>query len=1085
MSENTVTIPDAWRRSLHPRRGGTPGPEIKIGPSAVRAMRKLIDGTDGAVKRFLDGGIGAEELTEAAWRHLSGTPDPSGAAAIATIVAMTVRESPQTVHRIFVDAWAAEHGLGFAACAALELSRMGGRRGRTGNHEVFGVVRGSGVNGTEPETLRRVRCLLAAADDASYADAVERLAAHRETWAARWVATYLVPARRDWLEEQLASDEEIKRADRWMMLCSVDRADLLGDPPLLLDGREANRGVLATMVDAMGADLLPFLLRNLGRPYLGAPLQKIYLETIAVLPSDAAFQAILDRLERKHARPALVAAMERFPVRALRLLAASEASGAEALLKEHVAANAEAVQAALPELPDEVREVVEPLAAASVRVPSAPDDALPVALLTPPWERTFRRPVLTGLEPPAARIIWADGERDEWLASDVSRISEPVKPDWQSLAAGSTSQIIQVLVHGPDEVVRPLLGGFEGVSRWDTDEWMRLLIARHELDAHPLAVRIAQKGPRCAPLLMPFLSADAALLMADGLGRKATADTARAWFDRHGIAAAPYLVPAALGKAPKPQRAAEQALREIGGDVTAAARAAFGDDAADAIGELLGAHPAETGLVKPPKIGDWADPAVLPQVLLRDRAAALPPDATARLIQLTALPVSYGTDEVKAVCDTASLAEFGWALFQKWRDMGAPSKDGWALTQLGRTGDDGTVRRLTPVIRAWPGEGGHKYAVNGLDVLAEIGTDVALMHLHGISEKVKFQGLKTRAQEKIAEVADRLGLGTDQLADRLVPTFGLDAAGTLRLDYGPRVFTVGFDEHLKPYVTDDQGKPRKALPKPGAKDDPVLAPAAHQAFTALKKDVRTVAAGLLRRFESAMATRRRWAPDDFQRFVVEHPLTWHVARRLVWITFGDSAEGGGVAFRIAEDRTLAGIDDDALTLPATAEVEVAHPLTLGDALPAWSEVFADYEILQPFPQLSRPVHTLADDERESERLHRFEGVTVDVRRLLGLVRHGWQRGEPQGGGNEMWMSYPVTPGRHVVLALYPGISAMEFDATGDRQTIERVWLGIEPDDHHFRVTKDAPLRFGDLDPVAASEIVATLTALTSPEEGHG
>ena len=62
--------------------------------------------------------------------------------------------------------------------------------------------------------------------------------------------------------------------------------------------------------------------------------------------------------------------------------------------------------------------------------------------------------------------------------------------------------------------------------------------------------------------------------------------------------------------------------------------------------------------------------------------------------------------------------DFAWALFQRWQAAGYPAKESWALDALALLGDDETVRRLTPMIRAWPGEGGHARAVAGLDVLA-------------------------------------------------------------------------------------------------------------------------------------------------------------------------------------------------------------------------------------------------------------------------------------------------------------------------------------------------------------------------------
>jgi hypothetical protein len=66
--------------------------------------------------------------------------------------------------------------------------------------------------------------------------------------------------------------------------------------------------------------------------------------------------------------------------------------------------------------------------------------------------------------------------------------------------------------------------------------------------------------------------------------------------------------------------------------------------------------------------------------------------------------------------------------------------------------------------------------VTGLDVLAAIGSDVALMHLNGIAQKVKFKGLQEKARAKIDQLAQARGLSAEELADRLVPDLGLDEA---------------------------------------------------------------------------------------------------------------------------------------------------------------------------------------------------------------------------------------------------------------------------------------------------------------------
>jgi hypothetical protein len=431
-----------------------------------------------------------------------------------------------------------------------------------------------------------------------------------------------------------------------------------------------------------------------------------------------------------------------------------------------------------------------------------------------------------------------------------------------------------------------------------------------------------------------------------------------------------------------------------------------------------------------------------------------------------------GIQVVKAAVDPASLAEMVWGVFERWQAAGFPNKDGWVLQALALCGDDGTVRRLAPLIRAWPGQGGHSRAVSGLRVLAQIGTEVALMHLNGIAEKVTFKGLKAKAQETIAEVADGLGLSPEQLADRLVPDFGLDRNGSMVLDYGPRRFTVGFDEQLKPVVADEDGSRRKVLPKPAAKDDPVLAPAAYAAFSALKKDVRTIAADQIRRFEQAMVRSRRWSAAEQRALFVEHPLLWHVARRLVWATFDQAGAVTG-SFRVAEDRTLADADDNEVTLADDALVGIAHPLHLRDRLGAWSDLFADYEILQPFPQLGRDTWALTAEERRATVLHRLDGVVIATGRVLGLAHRGWERGTVEDAGVSGAMYKPVTGNRVLVLELDPGIIA-GMATEWNEQKVTGVWLsdGV-PDwrpDRGYRP-------FSELDAVTASELLRDLEHL--------
>ncbi|MER7791394.1 DUF4132 domain-containing protein [Streptomyces sp. NPDC097640] len=469
------------------------------------------------------------------------------------------------------------------------------------------------------------------------------------------------------------------------------------------------------------------------------------------------------------------------------------------------------------------------------------------------------------------------------------------------------------------------------------------------------------------------------------------------------------------------------------------------------------------------------DAYLLPQVLLRGRRQALPIAAVRRLVALlTALgtgeagEADAGIDAVKEACDPASLDEFVWALFQQ------AGEAAWALAALERLGGDETARGLTALIRTWPKRGYHRKAIAGIDVLVAIGNDVALMYLIGTARKTTHDSVKSAARDRIERLAAARGLSAEQFTEQAVPDFGLERDGSLTLDYGHRRFTAAFDERLRPYVRDEAGKRRKGVPRPGVRDDQVLAPLAHRQFTGLKKDVRVVAADQIRRLERAMVTERRWTLAEFRACFADHPLLWHIARRLVW-----TAEDAGVcrAFRLAEDRTLADADDDTLTLPESATVAVAHPVHLTD-VEVWAEVFADYEILQPFRQLERPVHTLADDERDSTDLKRFLDIAVPTGKVLGLEQHGWRRAAPQDGGVQPWISREMPGGQFVVVGLSPGI-VVRSPLSCPEQTVVSVLVSDRPDGVR---APDSPLRFGDLGPVSVSELLADLTALTALTE---
>jgi len=582
----------------------------------------------------------------------------------------------------------------------------------------------------------------------------------------------------------------------------------------------------------------------------------------------------------------------------------------------------------------------------------------------------------------------------------------------------------------------------------------------------------------------------------------------REWLRRFPEHAACALIAPALGKPNEARDCAAASLRYLAGighqALIEEVAGRYGQaEVLPALHAMLGESPLDRYPNKRAALPEFWKPDGWRRPHLVD-GKALPDEALAVVGTMMSFPaaeeVYAGLHQVKGACTAESLADFAWDVFSAWLNASAPSKEAWALANLGVFGNDDTARRLTPYIRAWPGEAAHARAVAGLDVLAAIGSDVALMLLNGIAQKIKFKGLQDRAREKILAVAEARGLSPEELEDRLAPDLGLDQQGSMLLDFGPRAFKVGFDEALKPYAQEwldgKAGARLPDLPKPKKTDDEALAGPASERFKLLKKDARTIASQQVLRLELAMCARRRWSTEVFAQFIANHPLVRHLVRRLVWGVYemplaaagddGDEevrvASYGGVlldCFRVSEDGEYTTAADDPYSLPGGERIAIGlpHALELPASVAAeFGQLLADYELLQPFAQLGRDTHALTEQEHAASKLLRWKGIKVKTGKVLGLANNGWRRGSAQDSGCIWTYDKPADAGHTLELTLEPGIFVGMVDENPE-QTLGEVTLGRP---YRSGWGRDEELsQLGALDPIAASELIRDMERLRS------
>ena len=86
------------------------------------------------------------------------------------------------------------------------------------------------------------------------------------------------------------------------------------------------------------------------------------------------------------------------------------------------------------------------------------------------------------------------------------------------------------------------------------------------------------------------------------------------------------------------------------------------------------------------------------------------------------------------------------------------------------------------------------------------------------------------AKTLVTRIAERNHWTADELADRTIPTAGLDENGILTLEYGSRTLSAYVDDADKFVLKNEEGKTIKALPAPRQSDDAALVKEAKSQF---------------------------------------------------------------------------------------------------------------------------------------------------------------------------------------------------------------------------------------------------------------
>ena len=472
--------------------------------------------------------------------------------------------------------------------------------------------------------------------------------------------------------------------------------------------------------------------------------------------------------------------------------------------------------------------------------------------------------------------------------------------------------------------------------------------------------------------------------------------------------------------------------------------------------------------------------------------------------------------ELAEALDKKDLELFAQEVFNRWYEKGAETKTKWVLYFSAIYGGSAMFHELVEHIYEWGDYAAHSQLVNKLynqnnfsfpamrtgiagdavRAIAMNGSSEALMIVDNISRKFKGKSVRTSAVNAMASAADNLGITAEELADRIVPDLGFDENLCRVFDYGKRQFNVYIRPSLELEIFNGDKK-IKSMPKPGATDDAEKANAAYEQFKEMKKVMKTAVTVQKQRLEYVLMCDRKWSADGWRTLFVKNAIMHCFAIGLIWGIYEDGKLSS--TFRYMDDGSFTTSDGDEFELPENAVIGLVHPIELSEELKAqWTEQLSDYEIVQPFPQLSRPVFAPDASELEMKRITRFKGCECGSLSLVGkMTRFGWYKGQAEDAGffyyftREDVSSRSVAPDGSPLLTgcgammIHSGMYIAAYDMEEESVNAEDIVFfkaGSAPDywdkeDKCFIKCSEVPLRY-------FSEIMMQLTSVFgSKEEG--
>lgn len=326
---------------------------------------------------------------------------------------------------------------------------------------------------------------------------------------------------------------------------------------------------------------------------------------------------------------------------------------------------------------------------------------------------------------------------------------------------------------------------------------------------------------------------------------------------------------------------------------------------------------------------------------------------------------------------------------------------------------------------------------------------------------IKYPSARATLDKRIAELAGNSGSSIAALEDAALPTFGLEADGTLQRRFGDTLASLTLSAtETDVRWTNAEGRVLKSVPAATKREHK----AELAAFNLLAKDIEKARAAQARRLEDSWLEARGWPLGDWRRHYLDHPLRRPLVQSLIWQAVdGDRSVAFLPGQSALEDDSGAPVD-----LSDTARITLWHPLNADpEVVLAWRARIIALERTQPIKQAHREIYVVTEAELRTETYsNRFAAHILRQHQFRALCQAREWRYDFMGG----WDSWNVPTRTLPALDLRVEYSVEPIE--DGRHSDAYIPLHISTDQVRFvRNSTGAAIALIDIDRVVFSELM--------------